>query len=145
MLHILQDYASVARGFRWNGAIAPDVLDAWLNAKAIQTPPDYREFLLATGGGEAFESEEFFAPFGAWDPHDHIESVNEFHRSNGLRTSMVVFHEGFAGLTAFVTNPVAYVTLAAGDYSEIARYASLDEWYDESIRPELAARYGLIA
>ncbi len=137
----MQDSARYPELFEWNGTIAPDRLQSWLQDRGLNLPQDLIELWEVTGGGELFETESILSPFA--DPHsgDDIDSVNEFHHSNGLAQQYLVFHVG-TGLTTVRLIDGCYVTLN-DIYQELSSFLTLDDWYIAEIRSEYAKRYNL--
>ena len=139
-LHL--DAKDASQLFFWKGAIDPDRLNQWIEGLSLAVPTDLVELWVRTGGGDLFESETVLTPMaGADDPVD-IEASNACLRSQGLPCQFCVFHIGT--LVSAVRQPDAVlVELDESSYQEIKTFASLDEWYRQTIRDEFAARYGL--
>jgi len=127
--------------FHWLGPIEPGGLKSWLAHQQLEVPDDLFALWTATGGGDMFESETILAPFGDPTLADDVTSVNEFHRRRGMSPAYLLFHVGL-GLTAIRLADGRIVELAPDTYQEKQEFPSLASWYD-SIRSELAARYGL--
>lgn len=72
-----------------------------------------------------------------------MDTVNAYHRSRGLPREYLIFHRGATGLTAVHQSSGFYVQLSESGYRETGDFPSFESWYLDSIRSELADRYGL--
>ncbi len=116
----------------------------WIDEYGWQLSEDLIAFWEQTGGGDIFETETFLRPCGSSDLDDSLEVVNQSLQSRGLRGDRcLVFHIGLA-ISAIRLADGRYVQLSKTDFSELAEYASLDEWYGKLVRAEYAQRYGLV-
>jgi hypothetical protein len=129
--------------FSWNGPIAVDDLDDWLNIRRLHVPDDLRELWRDTGGGEMFESESILAPFGSEELGDDVDGVNRLHQDRGLPSGYLIFHVGGVGLSAVRLADQCFVLIEEDGYAERAEFESLEDWYDSAIRAEYVQRYGL--
>lgn len=69
-------------------------------------------------------------------------AVNRHMRTRGMPGRFLVFHVGL--LTSAVdTDSGDYVELAPDTFHVVRRFASLDEWYNSTLRAEYRERYGL--
>lgn len=138
---LMQDAARHPQLFVWNGAIESNQLEVWLQEHQLNLPQDLIELWKQTNGGDLFESETILSPFGNDSLGDDIESVNEFHYSQGMSKSYLLFHLG-TGLSAIRLSDGYYVKLDES-YQEIAQFQSLDDWYRDKLRAEYGRRYNL--
>ncbi|MFM6209362.1 SMI1/KNR4 family protein [Planktothrix sp.] len=137
----MQDAARHPQLFVWNGTIESNQLELWLQEHQLNLPQDLIELWKRTNGGDLFESETILSPFGDDSLGDDIESVNEFHDSQGMSKNYLLFHVG-TGLSAVRLTDGYYVKLDES-YQEIAEFQSLDDWYRDELREEYAKRYNL--
>lgn len=146
-LLILQDAAQRPLLFWWNGGMDDVALDAWLLASPLcgKCPPDLRTLWLATGGGEAFETETIFGPSGKPTLEQDLLEVNAMLRERGLPDRFVVFARTCLGLGAVDLIGSDLVQLTDTDFSVEGRFATLDSWYVHTVRREFAGRYALDA
>jgi hypothetical protein len=140
-MQILLDAARHPSLFRWHGRSGADLLDVWLQRQSLDAPADLVAFWRATGGGEAFETEQFLTPIAASDLIERLEVRNDWHRQKGMPGGLVIFHEGL-WLSAIRAIAPRYVTLT-DHYSVAESYESFDDWYRYTLRDEYALRYGL--
>ncbi len=147
MLTILADAARRPDLFSWFGAIEEHVLRQWVRTADVCLPEDLLELWRQTGGGDIFESETILrpnagsVPSNGWVPGDDTHSTNLAYREHGLISEMYVFQEG-CFLSAISLTDQSYVVLGPA-FEVLAVYASLDDWYCQTLRKEFAARYGL--
>lgn len=118
-----------------------DRLNIWLQKHNLNLPEDLIAFWQVTGGGDLFESETILSPFGDTYLGDDIDSVNEFHYSQGMKRDYLVFHVG-TGLSAVRLADGHYVTLR-DNYQELSEFFSLDDWYVGEVRSQFANQYHL--
>jgi hypothetical protein len=149
MSKILEDASRKPQAFCWFGAIPDAEIQDWLNQNHIRLPLDLVELWRRTGGGDVFESETILRPNVPSVPAkffvtgDDTDSANAAHRSSGLAKHLYVFQFG-AFLSAVDLRTMEYVTLSEADsYSITSRFASLDDWYQGSLRAEFGSRYAL--
>ncbi len=128
--------------FVWNGAIATEWLQNWLQRHHWQVPEDLFVFWQKTGGGDIYESETILGPLGDNVLGDNLGEVNEHLRAQGMADRYVVFYRGLGGLAAVRLTDGQYVQLAEESFAELSEYASFEEWY-RRLREEYAERYGL--
>lgn len=144
MNHILiQDSAHHPQLFVWNGAIASNRLQTWLEKRNLKLPNDLIELWQMTGGGELFESETILSPFGDAALGDDIDSMNELHHAQGMAQEYLLFHIG-TGLSAVRLTDGRYVTLS-DSYQELCEFLTLPDWYRDELRSEYGSRYKLDA
>jgi hypothetical protein len=105
-------------------------------------PSDLLTFWQETGGGDVFETETILGPLGDPQLGDDIASVNREMCSRGMPEKFVVYHVGLL-ISAADTASGDYVELAPEDFHVIRRFASLDEWYQATLRAEYGQRYDL--
>jgi hypothetical protein len=129
---LMQDSERYPKRFVWNGAISRDRLNIWLQKHNLNLPEDLIALWEVTGGGDLFESETILSPFGDANLGDDIDSVNEFHYSQGMKQDYLVFHVG-TGLSAVRLADGLYVTLT-DNYQELTEFFSLDDWYVGEVR-----------
>jgi len=142
MLSILIDTKYNSRAFYWLGKIEPTVCDAWLTKHKLNVPKDLKEFLENTGGGTAFESEEFLCPLNVPDFELDFIITNEKYYLKGLSRDYIIFQSGIF-LSAIRISDHKYVLLDKTSYKDIQEFISFDEWYKNTIRKEFAERYDL--
>lgn len=135
----MQDAARHPQLFIWNGTIESNQLQVWLQEHQLNLPQDLIELWKQTNGGDLFESETILSPFGDDSLGDDIDSVNEFHYSQGMARKYLLFHLG-TGLSAVRLTDGYYVKLD-DNYQEIAEFQSLDDWYRDELRSEYGKRY----
>jgi hypothetical protein len=128
--------------FFWNGAIDSTRLRAWLSERNLSIPNDLFDFLLLTGGGNVFETEDLLCPFGSKELGEDFDSVNSFHRSRGLPDNLLIFHIGL-GISAIQMAEGLYVSCRESDYSVEHTFQTMEDWYRCTIRREYYGRYGL--
>jgi hypothetical protein len=143
---ILNDAREHPEAFAWLGGCDPQRLARFLSDKHLDVPADLVEFWCATGGGVAFETEELLPPMGAGplSSPDDLLTQTEWHRTRGMPEGFLVFHDGTL-LSAVRALEPRYTCLARDGYLITAEYASLQEWYQRTLRAEFASRYGLDA
>jgi hypothetical protein len=141
-LTILKDSKIAPSIFQWLGKIEKSKFMAWLNDNELTLPDDLKEFLMNTGGGTAFETEEFLCPINTPDYLEDFLSVNKSYIDAGLPKSNIIFHTGLA-LSAVISKNQKFVLLDKITFEEIQKYNSFEEWYLKTIRFEYAERYGL--
>jgi hypothetical protein len=90
-------------------------LEQWLAEHTIDVPADLVAFWRATGGGEAFETEQLLAPLAQSELADSVLSRNRWHQGQGMPNALLVFHEG-AWLSALRDVEPRYVTLTQPSY-----------------------------
>jgi hypothetical protein len=129
---LMQDSEIYPKLFVWNGAILRDRLNIWLQKHNLNLPEDLIALWEVTGGGDLFESETILSLFGDAYLGDDIDSVNEFHYSQGMTRDYLVFHVG-TGLSAVRLADGHYVTLT-DNYQELSEFLSLDDWYVGEVR-----------
>jgi len=137
----MQDSVRHPKLFVWNGGIVGDRLNIWLQKHNLNLPEDLITLWEVTGGGDLFESETILSPFGDANLGDDIDSVNEFHYSQGMKRDYLVFHVG-TGLSAVRLADSCYVYLN-DSYQDLSEFLTLEEWYIAEIRSEYARRYHL--
>lgn len=135
----MQDAARHPQLFVWNGTIESNQLEVWLQEHQLNLPQDLIELWKQTNGGDLFESETILSPFGDDSLGDDIESVNEFHYSQGMAREYLLFHLG-TGLSAVRLSDGYYVKLDES-YQEIDQFQTLDDWYRDELRSEYGKRY----
>ena len=140
MTKLLEDSRHAAQLFFWNGPIPQEDLSGWLKSKNLQLPEDLVSLWLRVGGGDLFETETIFSPFGDSQLGDNVDEVNRLHHSQGLAEDFFVFHGGLY-LSAVRLSDGCYVALSQ-DYVPMAEYSSLEDWYN-GLRSEYAESYGL--
>lgn len=138
---LMQDAARHPQLFVWNSAIESNQLEVWLQEHQLNLPQDLIQLWKHTNGGELFETETILTPFGDESLGDDIDSVNEFHYSQGMSKIYLLFHLG-TELSAVRLTDGYYVTLDER-YQEIAQFQSLDDWYRDELRSEYGKRYNL--
>lgn len=138
---LMQDSVRHPKLFVWNGGIVGDRLNIWLQKHNLNLPEDLIAFWEITGGGDLFESETILSPFGDTYLGDDLDSVNEFHYSQGMKQDYLVFHVG-TGLSAVRLADGHYVTLR-DNYQELSDFFSLDDWYVGEVRSQFANQYNL--
>ena len=79
--------------------------------------------------------------FGDASLGDDIESVNSSHYLQGMSEEYLLFYKG-KEFTAIRQSDGFYVVLDS-NYSEVATYKTLEDWYLNRVRLEYAERYGL--
>jgi hypothetical protein len=136
------DVAQRPELFVWYGPYEASLLDEWLGARELDVPPDLRELWLSFGAGDAFETEEFLAPFDGPEYAADFAASNEAHRSEGLPEGLFVFHDGVC-LSAVRRSEPRFVVLDRNSWAIKQAFASLDAWYCGTLRREYAQRYGL--
>jgi hypothetical protein len=136
------DVAERPELFVWRGPYDARSLDRWLDERALEVPPGLRELWLTFGAGDAFESEEFLAPFDAPEYAADFVMSNEAFRRDGLPEGLFVFHDGLC-LSAFRRMEPRYVVLDRTSWATSQAFASLNDWYRGTLRREYAQRYGL--
>jgi hypothetical protein len=135
--------------FCWFGAIPKTELQAWLEEHGLAIPADLQSLWCITGGGDVFESETILRPnapaatTGFYEAGDDIETINASFRQAGCPEHFLVFHTG-SFLSAVDLSGFRYVTLSES-HAVISEYASLDDWYSQTLRQEFGSRYGLDA
>lgn len=140
-MKIIEDSSKRPALFSWRGKVPEQELLDWMSQKNTALPKDLVSLWAYTGGGDFFESETLLFPFGDPALGDDIGSVNLLHRSHGMPAELVVFHQGFQGLTAIDLNSGQYVVLDL-QYRKITSFNSVDDWYG-SVRSEFQERYSL--
>jgi hypothetical protein len=138
---ILQDALQRPELFRWNGPIPRDDVRRWIHTHLARIPLDLLDTWVEFGGGELFESEILLAPT---DGVDGINSRTEHLRARGLADGLLAIHEG-SFITAIAASSGELIALDWATLRETARFATLDNWYELTIRAEFAERYGLSA
>ncbi|VXD15692.1 conserved hypothetical protein [Planktothrix serta PCC 8927] len=138
---LMQDAARHPQLFVWNGTIESNQLEVWLEEHQLNLPQDLIELWKRTNGGDLFESETILSPFGDDSLGDDIESMNEFHYSQGMAKNYLLFHLG-TGLSAVRLTDGYYVKLDES-YQEIDQFQTLDDWYRDELRSEYGRRYNL--
>lgn len=144
MINLLQqDRARRPDLFHFHGAIQLEEMDAWLIKRNIVIPEDLKYLWCDTGGGDLFETETILSPFGQRDLADDVDSINEFHKRNGMPGIWLIFHTGIGGLTAVNIPKGEYASIREGSYTVEQTFLSLSDWYVNIVHREYAARYGL--
>ena len=130
--------------FHWNGRMDPAGFRAWLagNQWLGPCPSDLLAFWQQTGGGDVFETETILGPLSDPQMGDNIASVNRAMRSRGMPARFLVFHIGLL-VSAVDTEVGDYVELELPNFRVLRRFASLDNWYETTLRKEYRQRYGL--
>jgi len=139
---ILEDAAEQPLVFLWAGPPETGDLSALLADLPFHVPSDLIRFWAATGGGVAFESEEFLPPVQRVTWVDPLLPTNEFLREQGLPESYLVFQRGVF-LSAVRESDCRYVSLR-DDFSEEDSFHSFEDWYRATLRAEFCSRYGLV-
>ena len=131
--------------FHWNGGMDSATLSDWLdrNRWLTRCPADLLEFWKQTGGGDVFETETILGPSGRVQMGDELAAVNQEMRARGMPETFAVYHNGLV-MSAIDTESGDYVELAPSDFHVLRRFATLDEWYEATLRAEYAKRYGLL-
>ena len=140
-MEILEDSRTYPKIFFWNGLLASEQLSSWLRQNDFNISEELKCLWVSTGGGDFFESETILNPFGAPASGDDVMSINKFHWEKGMPRNYLVFHTGFAGLTAFDMETCSVVLLQNDTYKIKNSYRNLDAWYC-GIRREFAYKYG---
>ena len=130
--------------FHWNGRMDSASLRAWLESNQWlgHCPGDLLAFWEETGGGDVFESETILGPLSDPSLGDDIAAVNRELRSRGMLHRFVVYHLGYS-MCAVDTVSGDYVELEPSSFRVLRRFASLDDWYQATLRSEFRQRYGL--
>ena len=130
--------------FQWNGRMDSTSLQSWLscNEWVGPCPSDLLALWQGTGGGEVFETETILGPLGDRELGDDIVAVNHEMRTRGMPGRFLVFHVGLL-ISAVDRVSGDYVELAPDRFHVVRRFASLDEWYNSTLRAEYSQRYGL--
>jgi hypothetical protein len=126
--------------FIWFG-IDEAAFDRWLISLPFRVHPSLVSFWRRTGGGDLFESETILGPLRA-DPADNLLEVNNFRWENGLPSNLLLFNVG-AFTSASRPDEPQIVTLRNGSFEIEKSYHTLDDWYEDTLRAEFGARYGL--
>ncbi len=129
--------------FHFLGPISSEKLETWLTVSHLVVPNDLKQIWCQTGGGDMFESETILSPFGRIDLADDVETVNQFHRRNGMAADWVIFHVGIGGFSVVQMASGKYASVREHSYEVQQTYTSLAEWYAKLVRKEYAPRYGL--
>ncbi len=141
-LTILIDTEIMPSAFYWLGRIEKDKFNGWLNKQNFILPDDLKEFLEITGGGTAFESEEFLCPINVPIYESDFSEINKSYKLKGLPKDYIIFQLGIF-LTAIRLSDKKYVILDKNNFNVIDEFISFNEWYTKTIREEFADRYGL--
>ena len=144
MLRILQDAQQRPELFEWFGSIPGREIEDWLLRTQLPIPSDLVELWKITGGGDVFESETFLRPTVPSVPKpnfivDDIESFNLDLTAKGKPGELYVFQQG-CFLSAIQLQNQKFMTLTK-NYGVEREFHSLDEWYNQTLRAEFAARY----
>jgi hypothetical protein len=140
---IIQDDAhALPRAFLWVGALDRLALEQAIAAAGHSVPHSLFEFWLATGGGVAFETEEFAAPLGNTTLVESVAELNAGLRARGMDGRYLVFQRGVF-VSAVRQSDLRFVTLTDGTWMEDSEYPTFDEWYRKTLRAEYAERYGM--
>jgi hypothetical protein len=143
MRQFRQDQAQRPELFLFARPISESELDAWLRERNLIIPADLKKFWCETGCGEMFESETILSPSGLPALADDIDSVNTFHRQQGMPNNYLIFHTGI-GLSIVTIPDGQYASIQeGGSYTIQQTFSSLADWYSGLIRCEYAFRYGL--
>lgn len=142
-MKILSDAEVRPDVFLWKGCISEARLNDWLRSRELNIPDDLKTLWMWTGGGDVLESETLLSPYGDDSLGDDVDSVNEFHRRNGMPNDYLVFHVGVGGLSAVRLSDNKYVQLNEETYAELQDYSSLEAWYETVLRQEYQSRYEL--
>jgi hypothetical protein len=130
--------------FIWNGPLERSRIESWLQNIGVAVPNDLIDFWARTGGGDAFESETFLAPFEIdGEANLGIEEVNATQRERGLPRGYLIFHSGLGGFSAVRLDDGKYVQLNEESFQETGAYSSLEAWYRDVLRAEYRSRYDL--
>jgi hypothetical protein len=130
--------------FHWFG-ITETEFDQWLTTLPLRIHPGLVAFWRRTGGGDLFESETILGPLVA-DDSDNVLVVNEVHWNKGLPRDMLIFHTGMNISASFVDqrrHRNRCVSLRPDSYDIGRQFDTFSDWYQETLRFEYAARYGL--
>jgi hypothetical protein len=141
-LTILIDNEIMPSAFYWLGRIEKDKFNGWLNKQNFILPDDLKEFLEITGGGTAFESEEFLCPINVPIYESDFSEINKSYKLKGLPKDYIIFQLGIF-LSAIRLSDKKYVILDKNNFNVIDEFISFNEWYTKTIREEFADRYGL--
>jgi hypothetical protein len=141
-LTILIDTEIMPSAFYWLGRIEKDKFNGWLNKQNFILPDDLKEFLEITGGGTAFESEEFLCPINVPIYESDFSEINKSYKLKGLPKDYIIFQLGIF-LSAIRLSDKKYVILDKNNFNVIDEFISFNEWYTKTIREEFADRYGL--
>jgi len=140
----VQDSRRVPHAFAWRGPISSERLRVWLRESGLQglVPADLLALWEATGGGDYFESETLLSPFGDASMGDDVLGKRDLWRRSGLPRGLLPIATGvFPAALDTATGTV--VALDPETHRELARFASVDDWYRATARRDLAPRYGL--
>ena len=141
-LKIIIDTEIMPSAFYWLGRIEKDKFNNWLNEHNFILPEDLKEFLEITGGGSAFESEEFLCPINVPEYDLDFFEVNKSYHLKGLPKEFIIFQLGIF-LSAVRLSDKMYVILDKNNFNVTNEFISFNEWYTKTIREEFADRYGL--
>ncbi|MFZ1517725.1 MAG: SMI1/KNR4 family protein [Ignavibacteriaceae bacterium] len=141
-LTILIDSEIKPMAFYWLGRIEKDKFNNWLKELNFILPDDLKEFFEITGGGTAFESEEFLCPMNIPIYESDFSEINKSYQMKGLPKDYIIFQLGVF-LSAIRLSDQKYVLLEKNNYTVISEFISFNEWYANTIRDEFAVRYGL--
>jgi hypothetical protein len=130
--------------FQWFGVVDAE-FDAWLNALQLRVHPGLVSFWQRTGGGDCFESETLLGPL---TPHegDNVVKVSEVYWNKGLPRDLLVFHTGMCLSASFVDvrrHRNRLVILKPQSFAAAKWFDTFNGWYQNTLRPEYAERYGL--
>jgi hypothetical protein len=89
-----------------------------------------------------FETEQVLRPDGSDSELFDLEPVNDVIHDRGLPADHVVFHDGFC-ISSWDQSEQQVCTFSSGDLEPLHKMSSIDIWYNDVIRREFAARYGL--
>jgi hypothetical protein len=140
--HILKDATVRPELFHFHGAVDRRIVEAYFADMGWKVPDDLTNFLIATGGGDLFETETILGLNHEEGLDDDLLTVNEYYRDAGLPEQMVVFHTGL-GISAVRLMDGSYVWLQPESFKILATFASLNDWYRSVLRSEYATRYRL--
>lgn len=139
-MQLLDDAVVKPQVFRWNRPVGAKAIEDWLTGRQWTVPTDLRQFWSQTGGGEAFETERFFAPLLGAQHDESVEQATSLAAGQGAPAGLLIFHQGL-GLSGVRMSDGAYIWMQDNQVS--GEYSSLDQWYLAVLRSEYAERYGL--
>ena len=118
-LNIIIDTEIMPSAFYWLGRIENDIFNSWLNKHNFILPEDLKEFLEITGGGSAFESEDFLCPINVPDYDLDFIEINKSYQLKGLPNDYVIFQLGIF-LSALRLSDKKYVILDKNNFNAVS-------------------------
>ncbi len=126
-----------------NGKLPPELFADWLSSQGSELPDELIDLLRETGGGDLFESEVVFGPFGNSRLGEHFGDAQTVLRSRGMPDAWIGYHFGAQQCSAYDPVRRLFTVADARSFAVVGTFETLEDWYQDYLRPQYAKAYGL--